>query len=322
MAEKDKDLERLQRAVAERGIEGLTPVEQRLFQQRYGKAYALISMDPELLRIALRGIRQGWKEEDFTRAYQNSKWFTDRNAKQRIVATFETSDPAEFRSVLDEVKEALRLSSIRASGTAASDADLEEDARELMTKYYDGNLNSVLLQVDKFANRAYVGNGAVRFGGEAATRDMEIRNYARQMGYDVESEVGTYVDQIFAGEDTLENVQAKIRDEAIKYYPQFADRIKAGATVEEIAFPYRRMLGDMLELDQEQVDIIGDKGSIDPLMARAMFATDDKGNPKTMGLWEFRKAIKQDERWQFTQNAQSEYASMARDLMRMFGAGV
>ena len=330
MADKKDKLtprQRLLQAIEKRGIDNLTAEEQALFQKEYGQAYALIMLDPELRRKAITGIRQNWTPDRFVVEFRNTKWMRDKLAAAERTATFEVSDPVEFNAALNRLKDEMRRAAIAAAGSEAAaqidDAILTRDARTLMDKYYDGRIESVFPYVQRFARNAYVGNSALKFGGEAATRATEIRNYARQMGIQVnDTEVGNYVDGIFAETDTLENVQEKIRQQALGFYPQFADRIKAGATVEEIAFPYRRMLADMLEMDTENVNIIGDKASIDPLMARALYATDVKWNAKTMGLWEFRKAIKQDERWQYTRNAQEEYASMARELMRMFGAGV
>lgn len=324
MAKPEKtDREILQEAVAARGVEGLNTREQAIFQKLYGQAYALMTLDPELMRIALQGIEKGWTQEEFTLRFQNSRWFNNRLSGQRMAETFRATSPADYDFAVQQVKDEIRAAAMRAGGATPDEAELDADVAELM-KFYNGNIATVIGRVEKYARRKYVGNGAVKFGGEAATNAVNIRSYARSMGYDLsDAEVGTFVDQIFAEENTLENIQNDIRGKAVSMFPQFADRINAGATVEEITLPYRRMLGSLLEIpDIDAIDMSGGTGKIDPLLDRALYATDEKGNPKVMGLWEFRKAIKQDERWQYTANARDEYANIALELMRDFGAGV
>jgi hypothetical protein len=103
-------------------------------------------------------------------------------------------------------------------------------------------------------------------------------------------------------------------------WPQFADRIKAGESMDNILYPYKQMLSSILEVDPEAIDITRDGNGIDPLLQRALFSGAD--SKSVMSLTDLRKAAKQDKRWQYTRNAKDEYASLTKDIMSMFGAGV
>jgi hypothetical protein len=46
---------------------------------------------------------------------------------------------------------------------------------------------------------------------------------------------------------------------------------------------------------------------------------DEKSNPKLMSLWDFQKAVRQDDRWQTTENAVTTYTDFGERLLKMFG---
>jgi hypothetical protein len=43
------------------------------------------------------------------------------------------------------------------------------------------------------------------------------------------------------------------------------------------------------------------------------------GGEKPMNLYDFRKALRQDERWQYTENARTEMSNLTENLLRDFG---
>jgi hypothetical protein len=54
-------------------------------------------------------------------------------------------------------------------------------------------------------------------------------------------------------------------------------------------------------------------------MLDALSGKGEKGGMKYASLSDFRKAIKSDQRWQYTDNARGEYFGIARKVLNDFG---
>jgi hypothetical protein len=66
-------------------------------------------------------------------------------------------------------------------------------------------------------------------------------------------------------------------------------------------------------VDEDQVNLN------DSLLQRAMQGVGADGKPKVVPLYEFEKQVREDPRWQYTDNARQSYSTMADDLLKMFG---
>jgi hypothetical protein len=134
-----------------------------------------------------------------------------------------------------------------------------------------------------------------------------------------DADLGRYVDGIFDGSNTFENIQASLQKSVASMLPQFSDRINAGETLQEIVSPYRNMIASYLEIDSNEIGFgFGSDVKADPLLNAALFGK----NNEPMSMYELQKAIKQDSRWQKTSNARSEYANLTTGLLRKLGVGL
>lgn len=329
---KQRDLLAAAKSVLEKNngdISRLTGEQRQALELEYGYAYSLISSDASLRRIFSEAVRTGMTPQAFEIAVRNSDWAKKFDASARkfeMAESFVSKGKATNATGTDhlrrvkDVADAVKRQAMVSAGVTVTDEGAEATARRILRSNYD-DWQTVL---PRFVRTEYVRNDALAFGGEAADQELQIRNFARQMGVQLsDNEIGTYVDQIFDETNTLTNIQAKIRNDAGRLFPQFKDRIDSGATVDDIIFPYRRMMASLLEVDEEQLNLLDPKtGKMDPLMQRALYATDAKGNPAAMSLTEFRKAVRKDERWQYTKNATDEAATLTKDILRKFGAGI
>jgi hypothetical protein len=90
--------------------------------------------------------------------------------------------------------------------------------------------------------------------------------------------------------------------------PQFVrDLLGQGINLDQIYAPYRRTMANILELDEGQIDLT------DPTLRMAI---NDKGD---MNLYDYSKALRQDNRWQYTGNARQEVSDAALTVLRNFG---
>lgn len=155
--------------------------------------------------------------------------------------------------------------------------------------------------------------GTVRADRIAAA--SSIRAYAYNQGIRLPDEfVKRKADQIAAGHLTADEVANTLTNKFVaRSYPAFEEELKAGMTMRDLAAPYIASYASLLEVPEGQVDLQ------DPLLKRALQGQDDKGNPSYMPVWKFEEELKQDKRWQYTDNAWDEVGSQAYEVMRMFG---
>jgi len=105
----------------------------------------------------------------------------------------------------------------------------------------------------------------------------------------------------------------EVRDKAAGMFPVYADRIRQGMTMQDLASPYVNLMADVLEISPQQITLN------DPYVREALMGIDDKGNPKPMGLWDFERKLKNDPRWMNTKNAVNDVSAVATDVLRIFG---
>jgi hypothetical protein len=66
-------------------------------------------------------------------------------------------------------------------------------------------------------------------------------------------------------------------------------------------------MATILELPEDEI-------TIDQLSKKGLF-----GGQKPMNLYDFRRSLRQDDRWQYTEGARTEMAALTENLLRDFG---
>lgn len=285
----------------------------------YQRTLQFIASDDtgSLMNAFTNAITKGQTAAGFINTIQNTKWALARNESQRKydLAANTPKMQKDLDTKRNNIITAIQDQALTDTGKQIDEATARSIAEDLLRNNWDdwqsvlpSKLRPKLAKMDVFS-----------FSGGILNTDTEIRKYARAMGISVgEEQVRSYLEGILSNKMTLDAVRAEIRKKALPYYPQFADRINAGETVEEIASPYRDLIANMLEVDVNSIGYELGGAKSDPLLLKAMSGE----NGKPMGLYDLRKAIKADSRWQYTSNAKQEYSSLTKELMRMFGAGV
>lgn len=197
-----------------------------------------------------------------------------------------------------------------------------KDADALAKAMADANMAGGLgwkLYIQRAAPKAgATGTGGADAGTVRADRiaaASSIRAYAYNQGIRLPDEfVKRKADQIAAGHLTSDEVANTLTNKFVaRSYPAFEEELKAGMTMRDLAAPYIASYATLLEVPEGQVDLQ------DPLLKRALQGQDEKGNPTYMPVWKFEEELKQDKRWQYTDNAWDEVGSQAYEVMRMFG---
>jgi len=148
--------------------------------------------------------------------------------------------------------------------------------------------------------------------GDAQTALME---WAQQNGLSIDpTTAAQYVLNIGLGNQTLDDAKRDLRETyLIGAYPAWADKIREGFDPWQISSPYRTAVANLLELDPNNITLD------EPLVKQGLQSIGADGQPRVMPLYEFEKVVRDDPRWQKTDNAYQLYTRAGTDLLRMFG---
>ena len=117
----------------------------------------------------------------------------------------------------------------------------------------------------------------------------------------------TWVKRIESGEDP-DVFKQMIRDVAKRGYPDSVTKLMdQGINLETVYAPYKRTMASVLELNPEVISFD------DPVLRSAI------GPDKEMPIYDFQRALRKDSRWQYTNNAREEVASITQKILQDFG---
>ena len=123
----------------------------------------------------------------------------------------------------------------------------------------------------------------------------------------------SYSNKIVAGTIDENTAFNTIRESAANAFPSLAEKIKAGIDVKNLADPYIQSMSNILEVPDTAIDLF------DPKIRNAMAFTLPDGKIGTKSIYEFEKELRQDPRWQYTNKAREQAASVATTVLRDFG---
>lgn len=142
-----------------------------------------------------------------------------------------------------------------------------------------------------------------------------LKQLAKNNGLDFSDDyIKNYSEAIKKGETTYDQAASEIRDKFISSaYPMWADDIKAGKDIKDIASPYVQAMSTTLGLDANSIDLN------DPAIKNAIAGSSQDGKPVYKSLFDFKRDLRKDARWQNTEEAQKEYADTALSVLKTFG---
>ena len=135
-----------------------------------------------------------------------------------------------------------------------------------------------------------------------------IQAVARANGLNLRpDELKTYSDRVKNGED-IKTIENQLRAVASLGQPDAIKKLmEAGTDLETIYAPYKRTLASSLGLNPESISLD------DPTLRMAI------GPDKEMSLYDYKKAIRQDSRWKYSEEANNEVSEMINQVKRDFG---
>jgi hypothetical protein len=143
---------------------------------------------------------------------------------------------------------------------------------------------------------------------------VALKNFAADNGILLSDSAATsYANSIVTNvidENTAFNA---LRESAAEAFPALADKIKAGINLKTLADPYIQSMSSILEIPDSGIDLF------DPKVRGALSYTLPDGKIGTRSIYDFEKELRKDPRWQYTNNARNEAASVATTVLKDFG---
>lgn len=301
----------------------VSPAEKKQFKKanskevianKWGFAYAIIRQDPSLEKFFNSKVTEylrnpsGFSKEAFFLELEKQPFAQKYSAAAIEDMNFESRYPDIYRQQIDGEIEDLRDITLN-MGAQLNEQELYRLAQDKR------RLGLTDAQVtNRLANNYLVAREG-RFSGAAGNKQDELNRWARTNGLDLSpNTIQKYVRGIAAGDMTEDDVKNDIRRTYLAgAYPAWADRIAQGDDPADIVKPYKARAAALLEMDEDQIDMN------DSLIQRAMQGIGSDGKPSVVPLYEFERQVREDQRWQYTDNARKTYSTMADDLLKMFG---
>lgn len=220
------------------------------------------------------------------------------------------SNPTQAKSVINNVVTSLlgreatakEISSITKKLVAAQKANpYRQDASGMTVGGVDAQqfITDIITAGDEFSSKKQAKEDLVQ-------ADIQDAFNANGIPYKP-GQLKIYADRVKNGED-LKVIQAEIRDAASLGMPDAIKKLMAAGTdLETIYAPYKRTMAASLGISPETITLD------DPTLRMAI------GPDKEMSLYDYKKAIRQDNRWKFSQEANDEVTNMINQVKRDFG---
>lgn len=122
---------------------------------------------------------------------------------------------------------------------------------------------------------------------------------------------------VFLGDTSNEQIEENLRQEAVKLFPAFRDRILNGESPLSIASPYIGAISRILELPEGSLDL--EDATVRKAMMGNTTTVGDKTSSTATPLWQFEQELYKDSRWQYTANARAKADSILVDVGSRFG---
>ena len=229
-----------------------------------------------------------------------TKWAKlDTDVRDRYLMKLENSDlyKERLRSWLLGIKPKLKK-----DGLTLTDAQLED--------YYKRGIDDLTIFDEALSGSKFVPG---KTGGSQATDYNSLLSIATRNGISTSllpKVLGfDSIDQVLKELQTgasIDDFTQKIRNYAKTAMPDYVKKlIDQGQDLTDIINPYRSTISDVLEIPYNSIDVT-DKNIQNALA----------GN---ISLAELRKQLRKDDRWQYTDTARSEVASVTRQVLQDFG---
>lgn len=289
----------------------------------------------QLGKLLLKAVEKGYTKQQFLDEAMLTDWWQSNagSVRERII------DLNKYKELqkkgLDVSKtdfgmyqtDKMRQVKDRAKKLANITLD-DATAQKIVEDIYNGFLDNDPLAIDRLIipyvtkTTNLYGKGAVTgFGGEALQIQQSLAAIAKANGLavsDILPKLGggvlgkdaeqTTIQEILSGNLDLNTVLSNARQIAAQGQPEYVrNLLGSGYNLEDIYAPYKQTMASVLEINPDQIDLND---------SSLRMAINEKGD---MNIYDYKKALRQDSRWQYTGQAKESVATAALGVLRDFG---
>lgn len=270
---------------------------------------------------ALRGIlneaRAGnWSTERFINTVENSAWYRQHSDTARQAIASQLSDPATWQKNIDQV--VFQINEMAGQlGMPLSHAEAEGIATNALMSGMDNNQQWLQYQIAHRQDYSHL-NSTDNLTGQMAQTVNQLRQTAADYGITPQdSWLARHAQNILSGQTTIDTYTQMYRDMAKSAFPALAEQIDRGITVADAAQPYIQSMSNLLEVDPSSLS------AFTPQIRRALQGTNDPNGksslPQLTPVWQFENQVRQDPRWQYTDNAHQAMANTLTQVGQDWG---
>jgi len=267
----------------------------------YGLTADLIKAFPELKKVYDLFVAGDLAQAELE--YYKTAYYRGLTSTSKTRAQQKQSQPGVYTQGLEafKVEQRKRLIGKGINLDEATFNSLIQDA-------YDKGLDDA--QIDLQALGKFKGT----IGGTTLGTVQSLKEYADSFGMSYDT---TILDQwskgIFSGTNTVQDIQARIRRDSASAYPVYSKEIDSGTTLDALASAYKSSMANILEIDSDSI------GYNDPTIRKALQYIGPDGKPAVKPIWQFETELRQDPRWELTNNARATVDSLSLKVLRDFG---
>jgi len=301
-------------------------------QAKFGIAAGIIGADTSLKTVLDQILQQGITSEALmTQMIQGTVWYKNQTDKQRQFVYAKETNPGQFAADL-QLNASNIVKQFMGNGIKITAAQAIEYAQQLMqsaiidssgkvVRYDQEFLNKIMANSIDFSKKSTIGGKTIyNMTGKLETVANEL--YKRAWDYGFPSSMSntrfegwfeTTMKGLIAGTLNAEDIDNDFQKQAMSMFPGLTNQISQGQTLRAAADPWINALANTWEVDPNTIDLN------DKYLQQALNYTDEKGNVKTMNLYDTKKLGRRSPDSDFTSWAKEEKTGIANTILRDFG---
>jgi hypothetical protein len=309
-----------------------------LARSKFGNVDSIFLYEPELQDLLRKAVNQDYEESQFLKELGATDWaqrgatiYRNREAEKReyegqlgkLQKQLELATDPQRQSAIQEKIDELKTQSNYARGLERTKGIIQNVVTQVGARYNPEQLDLLVRRIYDSASEGDInkitnivsGNigyasGAV-LGGLSGESLTDLRRVAKANGLDLDkvykSNINDWLGRIAQGE-SIETFKNVIRQQAKLGLPEkVASLLDQGLDLEQIYAPYKNLMASYLEIPSQNIDLN------DRTLRSAI------GPDKEMSLYDFERSLRNDSRWEYTNNAREEISSNVLSILKNFG---
>jgi hypothetical protein len=291
---------------------------------------------PKLGELLVKAVNEDWDEDKFLSQAKLTTWWQQNSApiRTRIIARAKFNELQAGGQDTSKTEYAMDTATIKRSVQTRArqlGSNLDENAiNQIVARIYDGFLENDTVAIDSFI-APYIGkvtsivgkgNGIqpTAYSGQALQNYQALQAVAKANGLGIKDILprlsvlpGQNLDDVVlqklaTGELDINRLAQDARMIAAQGSPDYVKNLlQQGYDLEQIYAPYKNVMAQLLELNPDEIELN------DNTLRSAI------GQDREMNVYDFKKALRKDSRWQYTENAREEVANSVLGILRDFG---